>query len=142
MQKFFISLIICLLAIPAALAENYRFVPVDVFIDSDSKPLAAYQFELIYDPVSVKLVGVEGGEGVFQKPPYYDPKGLESGRIIVAAFTTDGNTPSGRVRIARIHLAYSSEAAPELQAELGAAADNDGEKIRAAVELEFVQGGK
>jgi len=140
MQKLFTAIILILLAMPAALAESTRFAPVDVFIRADSRVLAAYQIELVYDPAEVKLVGLEGGDGVFQKPPYYDPKGLSIGRIIIASFTTDKNVAAGRIRVARIHIAYSGDEKPRLGAELAAVADDKGEKIKAEVELVFGQG--
>lgn len=84
--------------------DPLRFRPVDVWVETGDKPLAAYQLEIRYDPAEAHLVGVEGGEGVFAEPPYYDPKGLTGGRIVLAAFTTSP-PPSGRVRVARLHLA-------------------------------------
>jgi hypothetical protein len=53
------------------------FTFVDVFIDPQGKPLAAYQFELRTTAGEAKLVGIEGGEhAAFAHPPYYDPKAL------------------------------------------------------------------
>ena len=77
------------------------FTAVDVYIESP-KPLAAWQVEIRTDAT---IVGVEGGEPKsYAEPPFYDPKALQGGRIVLAAFTTDAAPPSGRVRVARLHL--------------------------------------
>lgn len=77
------------------------FTAVDVYVDSP-KPLAAWQLEI---RTSATIVGVEGGEPkCWAEPPFYDPKALQSGRILLAAFTTDAAPPSGRIRVARLHL--------------------------------------
>ena len=78
-----------------------EFTAVDVYIDSP-KPLAAWQVEI---RTAATIVGVEGGEPkAYAEPPFYDPKALQGGRIVLAAFTTDAAPPSGRIRVARLHL--------------------------------------
>ena len=78
-----------------------QFTAVDVYVDSP-KPLAAWQLEIRTDAT---IVGVEGGAPkAFAEPPFYDPKALQGGRIVLAAFTTDAAPPSGRIRVARLHL--------------------------------------
>ena len=58
--------------------SKVRFAPVDVYLDSGSRPLAAYQFELKVTQGKVKIVGVEGGEHeAFREAPYYDPAALK-----------------------------------------------------------------
>src|SRR5687768_5906106 len=82
-------------AAPPPAASPFRFV--DVFIDPQGKPLAAYQFELVA-PKGVQLVGIEGGEhkAFADPPPYYDPKALQEGeRIVVSAFDTGADLPAG-----------------------------------------------
>ena len=82
------------------------FTAVDVYIDSP-KPLAAWQVEI---RTAATIVGVEGGEPkAYAEPPFYDPKALQGGRIVLAAFTTDAAPPSGRIRVARLHLQGLSE---------------------------------
>lgn len=122
--------------LPAAGGE-LTFVPVRIFIDSGERPLAAYQFELSYDRRAVSLAGVEGGEGVWREAPYYDPRGLESGRIVIAAFTTDRQPPAGRIRVATIHLAIESNVFVEegLDATLTVAVDPDETPVEAAIEI-------
>jgi hypothetical protein len=142
MRRPLFALAFLIFSIPGVLAEGIRFRPVDVVIDTGSQPLAAYQFELSYDREVMKLVGIEGGEGPFDPAPYYDPRGLELGRVVIAAFTTDANPPAGRIRVARIHVAYESEAAPILDGSLVLAATVEGVRIDAALELLFEQGGE
>ena len=88
--------------------EMLRFRPVDVWVETGSQPLSAYQLEVHYNAATAYLVGVEGGDGVFAEAPYYDPRGLTGGRIVLAAFTTESTAPSGRVRVARLHLAMKN----------------------------------
>jgi hypothetical protein len=90
-------------AAPPPPASPFRYL--DVFIDPQGKPLAAYQFELVA-PKGVQLVGIEGGEHkAFAHPPYYDPKALQQGeRIVIAAFDTGADLPAGRTRVARLSV--------------------------------------
>lgn len=94
-----------------------RFEAVDVFIDSGEAPLAAYQFEFkaVFpddQPGRVRIVGIEGGaHPAFAKPPYYDPAALMHDRVVIAAFNTNnaGNLPTGRTRVARLHVQVIGE---------------------------------
>lgn len=140
MRRFLTALILPSVLMALAMAQDVRFRPVDVVIDTGGKPLAAYQFELVYEREIVKLVGVEGGEGLFEPAPYYDPRGLEAGRIVIAAFTTEISPPAGRTRVARIHLAHTGDAVPELNASLVLAATTEGVRIDATLELVFDPG--
>ncbi len=134
---------------------HVRFVPVHVYLDSGDKPLAAYQFELVcsvpvraYSPGEdnasrrhyerqVKIVGVEGGEHpAFQEAPYYDPAALMNDRIIIAAFNTGSDLPHGRTRIATIHLQILGDTEPQYELKLIVAADKEGEKIPAELNLQ------
>lgn len=88
---------------------SVRFEAVDVFIESTAMPLAAYQFEFIA-PKGATIVGVEGGESAaFAKPPYYDAEALMQGRMIIAAYSLDDELPSGKTRVARLHLRIEGE---------------------------------
>ena len=106
-------------------------------IDAGQNELAAWQFELQYDPKNVTIVGIEGGNTEpFPpgKPPHYDPRGLRSGRIVVAAFTTKRTgRATGRIVVARLHLRIEGDWEPRLNAKLVAAARPGGKKINAAV---------
>ncbi len=109
-----------------------RFAAVDVFIDPLGTPLGAYQVEFKATHGDVRLVGVEGGTSeAFKKPPYYDPKALQQSRIILAAFSTDSSLPSGRTRVARIHLQIRGHEAPEYELKLIVAGDANAKPIEA-----------
>jgi hypothetical protein len=109
-----------------------RFAAVDVYVDSGEKPLAAYQFELTAKTGSFKIVGVEGGEhAAFAPPPYYDPAALSRDRIIIAAFNTGTDLPTGKTRVARIHVRITGNEDPEYVVKLTVAAAANGEPLSA-----------
>jgi hypothetical protein len=114
-----------------------RFEAVDVYMDSGEVPLAAYQFELAAETGEIKIVGIEGGEHpAFKEPPYYDPAALSNDRIIIAAFNTGQNLPSGKTRVARVHLQIIGEREPQLLIRIEVTASAQGQEIPAAVTLE------
>ena len=144
MYKALMSLVILALALcPPLLAgetnlapSGVHFLGMDLWVDSGDEALAAYQVEITYEPGSVRIVGLEGGQGsAYQNAPYYDQNGFESGRIIVAAFTTGTDVPRGRTRVARIHVAVEGNVPPELTCRLMAAAKPGGLRISPKVEL-------
>src|SRR5207247_3897063 len=109
-----------------------RFVAVDVFVDSGAQPLAAYQLTFFARRGDVKIVSIEGGEHpAFQQPPYYDPKAIQRERAVLAAFNTGpaGKLPTGRSRVATLHLQLNGARAPEYKVNLAAAASCDGRPI-------------
>ncbi len=113
-----------------------RFETRDIFVDSHATPLAAYQFELTADPAAVQIVGVEGGEHpAFNPAPYYDPAALMHNRIIIAAFNTGHDLPTGSTRVARLHLRIISPNEPKYDLKLESAADASGNRIDAAVRM-------
>ena len=117
--------------------EKVRFTPVDIYVDSGEKPLAAYQFELKATTGQIKIVGVEGGvHPAFKEAPYYDPAALMNDRIIIAAFNTGTDLPQGRTRIATIHLQILGDAEPQYKLKLVTAANQDGQGIRADLNLQ------
>ena len=106
------------------------FTYVDVFVDPQGSPLAAYQFELRATGSDVKLVGVEGGEhAAFAKPPYYDTKALLNDRIVVAAFNTGSDLPSDKTRVARLMVRTNGPAVPKYDVKLQVAASGDAKPI-------------
>ncbi|MBK8268058.1 MAG: hypothetical protein IPK83_07010 [Planctomycetes bacterium] len=108
-----------------------RFIAVDVFVDSGDQALAAFQFEFT-GPEGVSSVGVEGGESnAFRSPPYYDPEALTQGRIIVAAFNTGRDLPTGQTRVARLHLRTQGELDSQFSVKLIVAGNADGQPIEA-----------
>ncbi|MCF7958328.1 MAG: hypothetical protein K9M57_07770 [Phycisphaerae bacterium] len=112
-----------------------RFETLGIYIDAGDKPLAAYQFELTTSRGDVKIVGIEGGQGVFSKPPYYDPAAMKQDRVKVGAFSLADELPTGKVKVAVLHVVVSGDLEPEYAVKLTTAASKDGEKIEAEVRL-------
>ena len=120
---------------PGTPRRPVRFQPVDIFIDSHDVPLAAYQFEFAAKSGQIALVGVEGGDhAAFREPPYYDPAALYNDRVIIAAFHTGRDLPTGHTRVARLHLQITGEE-PEFDVRLDVSATSDGKPIAASVTL-------
>lgn len=114
-----------------------RFAPVHVYLDAGDRPLAAYQFELKAAKGRIKIVGVEGGaHPAFQDAPYYDPAALMNDRIIIAAFNTGRDLPTGRTRVATVHLQITGDAEPQYELSLTTAAGADGENVPAEITFE------
>ncbi len=116
-----------------------RFISLPVYIDSGNQALAAYQFELKTKSGQVKIVGLENGEHpAFAEPPYYDTAALTKDRIIIAAFNTGNNLPTGKTRVVTIQLQVIGDTEPQYELNLTIAADSDGNEISA--EISFVKG--
>lgn len=137
-MKFWLTILICALA--AALfaqqpAEEspVRFRAVDIYVDSGNTPLAAYQLEFSVTNTVAKIVGIEGGaHPAFREPPYYDPKAIQQERVIIAAFNTDKpeNLPTGKTRVATIHIETIGAGNPAYELKLQTAGDSAGNKIQ------------
>jgi hypothetical protein len=118
-----------------------RFAVVDVYVES-AEPLAAWQFELTERAGRMQVVGIEGGESAsFAEPPFYDRDAVEQGaadRIIVADFSLNGadELPSGRTRVARVHVRLGGAAQPDYELRLVAAGSTNGRSIDAVVSLD------
>ena len=126
---------------PGTPRRPVRFQAIDVMIDPGDVPLAAYQFEFLTRKGDVELIGVEGGDhAAFREAPYYDPAALYNDRVIVAAFHTGGDLPTGRTRVARLHLVVSGEGEPQFDIRLEVAATRDGTRI--AAEATVAEGGR
>jgi hypothetical protein len=111
-----------------------RFVPLEIYVDPQEKPLGAYQFELKALAGQIKIVGVEGGaHPAFGRAPYYDPAALVQERIIIAAYSTDDSLPTQRTRVATVHLQVTGETEPNYQLHLMVAADRKGQPIDAEI---------
>ncbi len=122
---------------PAGNQQKVRFAPLHIYLNSGNKPLAAYQFEFKAAAGQIKIVGVEGGHHpAFKEAPYYDPAALANDRIIIAAFNTGSDLPTGRTRIATVHLQIIGDVEPEYEFELSVAADADGHEIPAQISFE------
>ena len=115
-----------------------RFEYIDVYVDSGAAPLAAYQFELTDAAGSIKIVGIEGGaHQAFAAPPYYDPKALKNNRVIIAAFSTADDLPTGRTRVATIHVQVEVDVIPEIAIDLDITGDVQGNEINAKVSFVY-----
>ena len=151
MRTFISSLLIfygaCLWQTGSAQQDVSRFAAVDVYLDS-AEPVAAWQFELSDRHGVMKIVGVENGESAaFEEAPYYDREAVQLGtadRIIVADFSTaePNRLPSGRIRIATLHLVIAGLDDPAFDLDLVTAVTHDGRTIDASISLEPETGSK
>ena len=119
--------------------EEPRFCAVDIFVDSGSTPLAAYQLRFAVTNSAAKIVGIEGGEhSAFRQPPFYDPKAIQNEVAIIASFNTAPavELPTRRTRVATIHLQTTGTTLPLFELELQTAADSQGNKIACIASLE------
>jgi hypothetical protein len=135
-RRLLVMLLLALLlpTLPAVGGET-RFRSYALLVDAGDEPLAAWQVELTYDPAAVRIVGVEGGRPPWQEAPYYDPKGLDAGRMLVAAFTLESDPPAGVTRVARIHVQETGWREASIRVKLTAAAAAEGRRIGATVRL-------
>ena len=123
-----------LLAASARGSAAQRYQPVDVYIDSGERPLAAYQVEVTVEGEAM-IVGVEGGDvPAFAAPPHYDPRALAGGRIIIADLDVGDDLPHGRTRVATLHMREAG-APPQYRATVQAAGGADGQPIPVTVTL-------
>jgi hypothetical protein len=112
-----------------------------VMVDSGSKHLGAYQVEVVAKGAAI--VGLEGGESkAFSGAPYYDATALQGNRIVVAAFSTDADLPTGLTRVARLHLMRNDGAGgmPTMTEKLVVATDGEGNSVDAKLTLRAMQG--
>jgi len=124
---------------PTAADKTVHFRTVDVYVDSKTQPLAAYQLELSVKRGDAKIVGIEGGQHpAFKEAPFYDPKAIQQERVVIAAFNTASadKLPKGRTRVATIHVQITGDLKPEYVAKLMTAGTVDGKQISAEVTFE------
>ena len=140
MKAACVLLLLCA-AFPCAATEDAapRFLAVDVYLQA-GEPVAAWQFE--FSGTNSKVVGVENGESpAFEGAPYYDREAVQRGtadRIVVADFSlaAPDALPSGRVRIATLHLMLEDSGSPEFDLHLVTAVTHDGAAIDASIAIE------
>ena len=116
--------------------QPVRFATVDLVIDTQDQPLAAYQLDFRATGGQVKIVSIEGGEHeAYRDAPYYDPIAIQQERVVLAGFNTaEGEKlPTGKTRIATIHVRIIGDAAPKFDVKLTVAATVDGKEIPATV---------
>jgi hypothetical protein len=127
--------VLALMAVAPGLAAQDgaepRFTTIAVCVDTGSEALAAWQIEL--SPAGqAEIVGIEGGAAPFQEPPYYDAAAFRSGRVVLAAFSTEQNLRHGVQRVATVH-AMETGSKVEYALTLKAAGDEAGSRIVAQV---------
>jgi len=127
---------------PEPVEMPVRFEAVHVYVDSADVPLAAYQFELSATRGTMQILGVENGEhAAFAEPPFYDRKTTQqraTERVVIAAYSTADAAalPTGKTRVATVHLQLSGNNAGDLAVELQAASNPDGDKIQPTITFE------
>lgn len=117
-------------------ADAVRFEAIDVFVDSRDQSLAAWQLELSCTDTGVLISGIEGGEHpAFREPPYYDARAINNNRVILAAFSTQDKLPTGRSRVARVHVQVTGPGDHFWRTRLTTAAGSLGETIDAGMDI-------
>jgi hypothetical protein len=116
------------------------FRSVGVYVDPQGFRLGAYQVLVMpreQDRLSIKIVGITGGEGAYDEPPAYDPAAIGGEAVILASYSLDTDRlPRERVRVASINVRVQGEGEPEFEVTLQAAAGHDGRVIEATAETE------
>jgi hypothetical protein len=116
--------------------NTIRFQPVEIFADAQTNALAAYQLEFKVTSGNAKIVGIEGGEHhAFSEAPFYDPKAMQNERVVLAAFSTQpaDKLPTGKTRVATIHLQISGSDELKFETKLSTAANSGGKKIAVTI---------
>jgi hypothetical protein len=116
--------------------QQTQFLAYDVVIDAGTEPLAVYQVEIKDTKGRARIVGIEGGEpGVYNEAPHYDPKAIQGEHAIIGAFTTK-DAPTGKVRVARLHV-MAEGGTPEFTTTITTAAPG-GRKFNATLTIQPV----
>ena len=116
------------------LPSRAQFQAIDIFVDSKHQPMAAYQLEFSAKQKSVRIVGVEGGDHeTFKAPPFYDPKAMQRNRVVLGAYSTGKDLPTGRTRVATIHVQVTGAGAADYRLKLQTAANSEGDPIPVTV---------
>ena len=148
MRALIISLILICSTCPSqAFAENdsVRFAAMDIYLHS-VEPIAAWQFELNDRHGLMKVVGVERGESpAYTRAPYYDREAVrldEADRIVVADYSLADvdELPSGRTRIATLHLILGGSDDTDFNLLLITATTFDGHATDASASFEIQTG--
>jgi hypothetical protein len=130
-----------LAAAGAIAASDVRFEAVEIYVDSGTAPLAAWQVELAEANGRMTVVGVENGaDAAFGEAPHYDRGAVEAGeadRVIVAAYSLspEGALPRGRTRVTTVHVQIAGAGEPHYNLRLIAAGDANGHPIAARATL-------
>ena len=121
----------------AVAADSVAFATIDVYIDSP-QPFASWQFRLSDRERATTIVGVENGDSdAFPDAPWFDRDAVADGRadrLIVADYSLaePSRLPSGRTRIATLHVMLDAARAPDYRLELVTVTTADGTRVVAA----------
>jgi hypothetical protein len=129
---FVLLLALPIMAQPGTEESRGSFRVVDIYLDSQGAPLAAYQVTISVTNADAKMVGIEGGEHpAFRQPPLYDPKAMQRERVVIAAFNTGSTNelPHGKTRVATIHFQTHSDKPLQCIVNLNTAGNPEGTKI-------------
>ena len=127
--------------LPQIDGSEFHFTALDVYLEA-GEPLAAWQFELRESSGRMRVVGVENGDSTaFRDAPYYDLAAVNDGmadHIIVADYSMNpaAELPTGRSRVATVHIQLEGLAEPDYELSLMAAGGADGAPIQALIEFE------
>ena len=130
-----------LAVIAQSVETNIRFAALDIYLET-AEPLAAWQFELRESSGRMRVAGVENGDSTaFGGTPYYDLAAVRDGRadhIVVADYSTSpaAELPTGRSRIATVHIQLEGHTDPDFVLSLIAAGGANGEPIQASIEFD------
>ena len=117
-----------------------RFSVLEIYLET-AEPVAVWQFELREASGTMRVVGVESGDSdAFGEAPYYDLAAVSGGaadRIVVADYSLRpaAELPTGRSRVATVHVRLEGTADPEYVLNLMAAGGANGEPIQATIDL-------
>jgi hypothetical protein len=116
--------------------KSPRFMALDVVVDAGAEGLAAYQVEIKDAAGFAKIVGIEGGEGLYKSAPYYDPAAMQKEHVIIGALSTSAadGLPRGATRVARVHVMVEG-GEPKWEAVLMTAGATGGKKIEGVVRV-------
>jgi hypothetical protein len=124
-------------------ADDVKFTAMEVYVDPHGTALAAYQVQINATAGDIALVGIEGGEHpAFSQPPYYDKRAILDRQVILAAYSTAANLPSGKTRVATLMVRISGKQQPKWSAMLMVAGSAEGRSIDASVTVAEASGGK
>lgn len=123
-------------AVGVPAGKDVKFAAYDVFVDPGAEGLAAYQVEIKDAAGVVKIVGIEGGEGVYKQAPYYDPAAMQHEHVIIGALSTSAaaELPKGLTRVARVHVMIEG-GEPKWESVLMTAGAEGGRKIEGAMKV-------
>ncbi len=127
--------------LPQIGGNEFRFAALDIYLEA-GEPLAAWQFELRESTGRMRVVGVENGDSAaFRDAPYFDLAAVNDGmadHIIVADYSMNpaAELPTGRSRVATVHIQLEGLAEPDYELRLMAAGGADGAPIQASIEFD------